>query len=53
MSESLVTAFTTALTGIGTDVTSILAVIIPAALTIAGTIFVVKKGMGWFKSLAK
>ena len=51
--EAIVTAFTTGLTTIKGDVSSIIAVIIPVAMGIAGSIFVVRKGMGWFKSLAK
>lgn len=51
--ETIVTAFTTGLTTIKTDTTSIIAAIIPISMAIMGIIFVVKRGTGWFKSLAK
>jgi len=35
------------------DVTSVLAIAIPVAVGIAGIIFVARKAMGWFKSMAK
>jgi hypothetical protein len=51
--ETIVTAFTTGLTTIQGDAMDVIAAIIPIAMVIAGAIFVVKKGTGWFKSLAK
>lgn len=53
MGETLVNAFQTGMTSIATDVSSILAVAAPIAIGIAGTIFVAKKAMGWFKGMAK
>lgn len=51
--ETITTAFTTGLTGLSTSVMGVMASIVPIALGIAGAIFAVKKGMSWFKSLAK
>jgi len=51
--ETITTAFTTGLTSLSTSVMGVIAAIVPIALTIAGAIFAVKKGMSWFKSLAK
>ena len=53
MNEALRTAFTTGFTSIATDATSAIGLIVPIAIGIAGTIFVVRKAMGWFKSLSK
>ena len=52
MSEGLVTAFTTGFTGVADDVASIIGGMLPIAIGIAGTVFVVKKAMKWFKSIA-
>ena len=51
--EAITTAFQTGLGTISTDALSVIATIVPIALGIAGAIFVVRKGMSWFKSLAK
>jgi hypothetical protein len=47
------TAFTTALTTIKTDVLSALTVVAPIAIGIAGVFMVYKIGMKFFKGLAK
>ena len=51
--EAIVTAFSTGLGTISTNAMSVISTIVPIALGIAGAIFVVRKGMSWFKSLAK
>ena len=51
--EALTTAMTTGFTQIKTDALAMLGVIVPIALSIAAAIFVVRKAIGWFKSLAK
>lgn len=51
--EAITTAFSTGLGTISTNCMSIIGTIVPIALGVAGAIFVVRKGMGWFKSLAK
>ena len=51
--ETITTAFTTGLTTISGDVMGVIAVIVPIAMGIAGAVFVVRKGMSWFKNLAK
>ena len=51
--SAVTTAMTTGLTSVAADATSIIVVIIPIAVGVAGTIFVVRKAMSWFKSLAK
>lgn len=53
MGESLISAFQTGFTAVQSDVTSILGVIAPIAIGIAGVIFVARKAMGWFKGMAK
>ena len=51
--EAITTAFSTGLASISGDAMGVIGTIIPVALGIAGAIFVVRKGMSWFKSLAK
>lgn len=52
-SDTVTTALTTGFTQMKADAMSVIATIIPIAITVAGAIFVTKKGMSWFKSLAK
>jgi ABC-type transport system involved in Fe-S cluster assembly fused permease/ATPase subunit len=49
----MVEAITTGVQGIQTDATSILLVIVPVAIAICGLVFVIRRAMGWFKSMAK
>lgn len=49
--EDIVTALTTQFTSIGTSITDVLTKTLPIALPIVGGIFVVKKGIGIFKSI--
>lgn len=51
--QTILTAFTTGLTTLQSDVLSVIAAIIPIALVIAGAVFAVRKGLSWFKSLAR
>ena len=51
--EAITTAFTTGLGTISTNAMGMIGTIVPIALGIAGAIFVVRKAMSWFKSLAK
>lgn len=53
MTTEVTTALTTALQGIAGDATDIILVIIPAAIGVAGLVFLIRKAMGWFKSMAK
>jgi len=53
MDEALTTAFTTGFTQIAADALEVVALIVPIALGVAGTIFVSKKAIGWFKGLSK
>lgn len=50
---TITTAFTTGFTSLASDALTMIAAIVPIALGVAGTIFLVRKAMGWFKSLAK
>lgn len=50
---TITTSFTTGFQSLATDALTMIAAIVPIALGVAGTIFLVKKAMGWFKSLAK
>lgn len=52
-SATIVSAFQTGFQQIVSDATSIIVVAVPIALGLAGTIFLVKKAMSWFKSMAK
>lgn len=52
MSEAMKTAFSTAVDGIKADVTSMIAVALPAGLGIAGIMIAVRLGIGFFKSIA-
>ena len=49
---NLASALSTAFTAVQGDVTSVLAVAIPVAIGIAGILFVARKAMKWFKSMA-
>ena len=51
--ENIISALGTGFTSIATNVTSVLTTIIPIALGIVGMVWVVRKGVGWFKSLSK
>lgn len=51
--ETLTTALSTAFTSISGDAMEVIGVIVPIAIGVAGAIFVIKKALGWFKSLAK
>lgn len=53
MDTEVSTALSTGFTSMQSDAMSVIAIIVPIALGIAGTIFVLRKGLGWFKSLAK
>lgn len=50
---TITTAFTTGFSSLASDALTMIAAIVPIALGVAGTIFLVKKAMGWFKSLTK
>lgn len=49
----ITTALSTGFGTIATNATSVITTIVPIAVGVAGLIFVVKKALGWFKSLAK
>lgn len=51
--ETIVTAFTTAVSTIQTDAFTMFASAIPAGLKIAGVVLVVQIGMRVFRSIAK
>ncbi len=50
---AVTSAFQTGFQQIASDAVSLIAVAVPIALGLAGTIFLVKKAMSWFKSMAK
>lgn len=52
-SDAVFTSFTTGFQGIANDALKMVAVIVPIGLSVAGIVFLSKKAMGWFKSLAK
>lgn len=47
------TAIGTGLTQVSSDAMGVIGTIVPIALGIAGAVFVVRKAIGWFKSMAK
>lgn len=51
--STITQAFTTGFQGIVNDGISMIAAIVPVALGLAGVIFLVRKAMSWFKSMAK
>jgi len=51
--ETITTAFSTGFQGIVNDGLSMIAIIVPIALGLAGVIFLVRKAMSWFKGMAK
>jgi ActR/RegA family two-component response regulator len=50
---TVTTALSTGFTDIATQALNVIAIIVPIALGIVAAIFVIKKGLGWFKSLAR
>lgn len=52
-SAAITTAFSTGFQKMASDALSMIAVIVPIALSVAGVVFLVKKAMSWFKTLAK
>ena len=50
---TITTAFQTGFQSMASDALGMIAVIIPIALGVAGAVFVSRKAIGWFKSLAK
>ena len=52
-SSTVTTALQTGFTGIKTDAINAIAMIVPIALSIAALVFITKKAISWFKSLAK
>ena len=52
-SATVISAFQTGFQQMASDALSMIASIVPIALGVAGVIFLARKAMGWFKSLAK
>lgn len=52
LDETMKQSFTDGFTSMATDATAMIAAIVPIAIGVAGTIFLVKKAMGWFKGIA-
>lgn len=52
-SAAIISAFTTGFQQIVTDATGVIVAAVPIALGLAGTIFLARKAISWFKSLAK
>lgn len=50
---TITTAFQTGFQQMASDALGMIAVIVPIALGVAGAVFLVRKAMAWFKSLAK
>ena len=52
-SDAIVSAFTTGFQGIVSDAKALIAAAAPTALSLAAVIFLARKAMSWFKSMAK
>ena len=52
-SDTVITSFQTGLQSVASDALKLIAVIVPIAIGVAGVVFLARKAMGWFKSLAK
>lgn len=50
---TITTAFQTGFQSMANDAMSMIAIIIPIGLGVAGAVFLSRKAIGWFKSLAK
>ncbi len=50
---TITAAFQTGFQQMVSDALGLIAIIVPIALGLAGTIFLVKKAMGWFKGMTK
>lgn len=53
LDQGISDAFSAGFTGMASDAVAMIAVIVPIAIGLAGTIFLVKKAMSWFKGVAK
>lgn len=52
-SATVISAFSTGFQSIVSDAMSMIGTAVPIALTLAGVLFLVRKAMSWFKSMAK
>lgn len=52
-SATVTTAFQTGFQQMASDALGMIAVIVPIALSVAGVVFLSRRAIGWFKSLAK
>lgn len=50
---ALTSALTSAMNNIASDIIEVIPAIAAVALPVAGVIFVARRAMGWFKSMAK
>ncbi len=50
---AITSAFSTGFQSMVTNSISMISAMVPIALTLAGVVFLVKKGMSWFKGVAK
>lgn len=50
---AITTAFTSGFQSMVTNSIGMISAMVPIALTLAGVVFLVKKGMSWFKGVAK
>lgn len=52
MSETMITAFSTALEAVKTDVTTMVTTALPVGLAIMGLFLAIRLGVGFFRSIA-
>lgn len=50
---TVISAFQSGFQSMASDAMNMIAVIVPIAVGVAGVIFLARKAMGWFKSMAK
>lgn len=52
-SSAVTTAFQAGFQDMASDALAMIAIIVPIGLGVAGTVWLVKKAMGWFKSMTR
>ena len=52
-SETVMTAMQTGFQGFADDALKMIGIIVPIALGVAGVVWLVRKALGWFKSMSK
>lgn len=51
--QAVISSMQTGMQGFASDALSMIGIIVPIAIGVSGTIWLARKAMGWFKSMAK